>query len=215
MPSSSVAPDDADSRRPYRSPRRTQQAEQTRQLVIAAATQLFSARGWAATGMRDIAREAGVATETVYAHFSSKTGLLQAAMDVAVVGDAAPIAVAQRPEFMALATGPRHDRIVAAAQLATDVHQRTAGFAKVLREAAPTDEVIAQMLRATRERQRQDVGAGAERIMGRVPSQRERDGLWALLSVEVFLLLVEQSGWSIERYQAWLTDALESLIPDS
>ena len=165
--------------------------------------------------MRDIARAAGVATETVYAHFSSKTGLLQAAMDVAVVGDTAPLAVAQRPEFMALATGARHDRIVAAAQLTTEVQQRTVGFAKVLREAAPTDEVIAQMLRATRERQRQDVGAGAEHIMGRAPSERERDGLWALLSVEVYLLLVEQSGWSIEQYRDWVTDALESLIPDS
>lgn len=165
--------------------------------------------------MRDIAREAGVATETVYAHFSSKTGLFQAAMDVAVVGDSAPVAVAERPEFVALATGSRHDRIVAAARLTTEIQLRTAAFAKVLREAAPTDQVIEEMLRATRERQRVDVAAGAERVMGRVPSECERDGLWALLSVEVYLLLVEQSGWSIEQYQAWLTDAMESLIPDS
>ena len=215
MASTSVQSDGAGVPRRYRSPRRLQQAEQTRQLVIEAATRLFAERGWTATGMRDIAREAGVATETVYAHFSSKTGLFQAAMDVAVVGDSAPVAVAERPEFVALAAGSRHDRIVAAARLTTDVQRRTKAFAKVLREAAPTDEVIAQMLRATRERQRLDIAAGAAHVMGRVPSERERDGLWALLSVEVFLLLTEQSGWSTEQYQAWLTDAMASLIPDS
>ena len=51
--------------------------------------------------MREVAAEAGVATETLYVHFSSKRALLQAVVDVAVVGDAEPIAVAERPEFRA------------------------------------------------------------------------------------------------------------------
>ncbi|NLV55713.1 MAG: helix-turn-helix transcriptional regulator, partial [Acidimicrobiales bacterium] len=49
-------------RRTYRSPRREQQARETREALLTAATTLFTTRGWAATGMRDIAREAGVAT---------------------------------------------------------------------------------------------------------------------------------------------------------
>ena len=61
-------------RRPYRSARRQQQAAQTRALVLAAATSLFADRGWSSTGMRDIAKAAGVAVETVYASFGSKTG---------------------------------------------------------------------------------------------------------------------------------------------
>ena len=179
------------------------------------ATRLFTANGWAATGMRDVAREAGVATETVYAHFSSKTGLFRRAMDVAVVGDDAPVALAERPEFAAIAKGSRADRIAAAAMLLTEVNQRTSGFAKVLREAAPTDPVIAEMLRAARERIRVDIAAGAAAVMGRRPTRLERDGLWALLSIEVYLLLVEESGWSIKQYRAWVAEMLEREIPIS
>jgi AcrR family transcriptional regulator len=174
---------------------------------------LFTANGWAATGMRDVAREAGVATETIYLHFSSKTGLLKDAMDVAVVGDDAPVALADRPEFTALAQGSRADRIAAAATLLTDVNRRTSGFAKVLREAAPTDPVIAAMLRAARERIRLEVAAGATAVMGRKPTRLERDSLWALLSVELYLLLVEESGWSVKQYRGWVAEMLEREIP--
>lgn len=201
--------------RRYRSTRRTQQAEQTRSLILEAAARLFTTKGWAATGMRDIAQAAGVATETVYSHFSSKSGLFRAAMDIAVVGDDAPIAVAERPEFRALATGPHHDRILTAVQITTAIHLRTAGFAKVLREAAPTDPVIAEMLRGVRERYRMDVAAGLEYVIGRPPTEVERDGLWAVLSVDVYLLLTEESGWSVEQYMAWLTNTLMSLLPGS
>jgi AcrR family transcriptional regulator len=211
----SADPTDVAPRRRYRSPHRAQQAERTRAAVIAAATRLFTADGWAATGMRDIAREAGVATETVYAHFSSKTGLFQQAMDVAVVGDAALVPLAGRPEFTAVGQGTRADRIAGAALLVTEVHQRTAGFAKALREAASSDGAIAEMLKATRERQRRDIAAGAEAVMGRKPTPRERDGLWALLSVEVYVLLVEESGWSNKKYKAWVAEMLERHIPSS
>jgi len=215
MPPVPAGPTEAAAPRRYRSPHRAAQAEQTRAEIITAATRLFIANGWAATGMRDVAREAGVATETVYAHFSSKTGLLKRAMDVAVVGDDTPIALAQRPEFAALGQGSRADRIAAAARLLTEVNQRTSGFAQVLREGAPTDAVIAEMLRAARERIRLDVGAGAAAVMGRKPTRRERDSLWALLSVEVYLLLVEESGWSIRSYRTWVEEMLEREIPNS
>ena len=78
-------------RRRYESPRRVEHAAQTRAAVLEAATALFGENGWAGTGMRDVARAAGVAVETVYANFGSKAELLLAALDVAVVGDTQPI----------------------------------------------------------------------------------------------------------------------------
>jgi AcrR family transcriptional regulator len=211
------AAEDADviPRRRYRSPRRQQQAQETREALLAAATLLFTTRGWAATGMRDIAQEAGVATETLYAHFSSKTGLLQRVIDISVVGDEAAVPLAERPEFAALGRGSRAARIAAAARLVAQVNTRTAGFAKVLRQAAPTDEVIAELLEATRERQRRDVAAGVELMIGRTPTAAERDGVWALLSPEVYLLLVEASGWSPERYEEWIAETLGCVIPSA
>ena len=217
MASSTRPPADetAAPRRRYRSPRRAQQAQETRSALLKAATYLFTTRGWSATGMRDIAEEAGVATETVYSHFGSKTELLQRVTDIAVGGDDALVTVAERPEFASIGEGTRRERIAAAAHLATQIHGRTSGLAKVVREAAAADEAIAAMLSAARERQRLDVEAGAALLMGRAPAVNERDGLWAVLSVEVYLLLVEVTGWSPATYETWLTETLELLVPRS
>ncbi len=76
-----------------------QHAVQTRAAVVEAATALFGENGWAGTGMRDVARAVGVAVETVYSNFGSKAELLLAALDVAVVGDAQQVPLAERPEF--------------------------------------------------------------------------------------------------------------------
>ena len=76
-----------------------------------------------------------------------------------MVGDDAPVPLAERPEFLAIGRGRRSDRIRAAARLLTAVQVRTAPVAKLLRQAAPADAEIAEMLHATRERQRVDVGS--------------------------------------------------------
>jgi AcrR family transcriptional regulator len=200
-------------RRQYRSPLRARRAQETSESVLDAATHLFTTRGWAATGMRDIAVAAGVATETLYSHFGSKRALLQRVVDVAVVGDAEPVPVAERPEFAALAQGTPAERFAATARLVAGINARTARFARLLREAAPVDDGIAEMLAATRERHRQDTEAAAALLLGRAPGTRLRDELWALTSPEVHHLLVEVSGWEPDEYEAWLADALRRLVP--
>lgn len=201
--------------RRYASPVRAQRAQQTRAALLASATELFTSRGWAGTGMREVAESAGVAIETLYKHFSSKRLLLQAAMDVAVVGDEVDAAVAERDEFAAIGRGSRHERVAAAATLVRNVHERTAGFAKVLREAAPGDPQIAEVLQATRARQRQDVAAGVALILGRAPSTVETDEVWALLSPELYLLLVHETGWTPHAYESWVTTTLLRVLPDA
>lgn len=202
-------------KRQYRSRLREEQAAGTRRAILDAARDELLARGWAATGMRDVAVAAGVSPETVYKHFSSKRGLLQAVADEAVVGDDAPVALADRDEFRALGRGRRPARIRAAARLLTEVHVRTIGVARLLREAAPTDSEIGEMLHATRERQRVDVGAALALVVGRPPNPTELDGVWAVASPEVYLLLVEQSGWTAQQYEDWIADTFERVIPRS
>lgn len=81
-----VSPADTSSpvRRRYASPLRARQAEATRATLLRTATELITTRGWAATGMRDVARGAGVAVETLYKHYSSKRVLFDAVIDHAV-----------------------------------------------------------------------------------------------------------------------------------
>jgi AcrR family transcriptional regulator len=210
---SGTAPRDSSGRRRYDSPLRAKRAEETRAALLATATELFTTRGWAGTGMRDVARAAGVAVETLYSHYPSKRKLLDAVVDHAVVGDDEPVAVAERPEFLALGRGRRTDRIEAAASLVAVIHERTAPMAKLVREAATTDDELAEVLRATRERQRADVEAGLELILGRRPTEDERDGAWAILSPEVHLLLVQESGWSLDQYERWIAETLTRVLP--
>ncbi len=183
--------------------------------MLDAASRLFTSRGWAATGIRDIAREAGVAAETVYAHYSSKTSLLRQVVDIAVVGDEDAVPLAQRPDFVALGAGSRDQRVAAAARLITDVHLRTARFANVIREAAHTDETMADELESTRQRHRTDVGRALRLLLGRKPTTTELDGIVAVVSVEVYLLLTEFSGWRPERYERWIAETLELILPTS
>ncbi len=183
--------------------------------MVAAARDRFVAKGWAGTGMREVAAGAGVAIETVYAHFRSKRGLLQAVLDQAAAGDDAPVPVARRSEFLDMGTGGRRARAQAAARVATEIAERTAPMATLLREGARIDVEIAEMLRETRERQRRDVATGFELMVGRPPTTAERDGVWAVVSPEVYSLLVESSGWSPEQYEAWIAETLERILPRS
>ncbi len=202
-------------RRPYASPLRAKRAEETRDALIHAATRRFTTDGWASTGMRDIARDAGVAVETLYKHFASKRKLLDAVVDRAAAGDAAPVTVADRPEFRAMGEGPRSRRVEAAAAVVAAINDRTGRLAAVIREAAASDAELAEVLRAARERQRTDVAAGVSLILGRPPTPAERDGVWAIVSPEVYLLLTDASGWPLDAYERWLSATLEAVLPTS
>jgi hypothetical protein len=149
----------------------------------------------------------------VYSHFSSKRGVLRAVADEAAVGDDAAVPLAQRPEFLAIGHGRRTARIRAAAELLTAIQVRTAAIAKLLRQAALADEEIAEMLRATRERQRDDIATALGLLLGRTATTSERDGVWALSSPEIYLLLVEESGWTPEQYESWFAATLERVVP--
>jgi len=199
-------------RRPYRSARRQQQAAQTRALVLAAATSLFADRGWSSTGMRDIAKAAGVAVETVYASFGSKTELLLTAIDVGVVGDTEPMPLSQRPEFTALGVGSVADRIAAAARMLTGINQRTWGLRRALNEAAGSEPQLAARLQELERRRRDDIRQGVEIAIGRPVEDDVLDGLWVVMSADVYCLLTQVGGRPADDYERWLATTIQSLL---
>ena len=203
--------------RRYRSPQRAQQAARTRETVLAAATDLFSARGWAGTSVRDVATAAGVSVETVYSACGSKTRCCSPPSTSR--SSATPIRRSSptRPEFAALASGrDRHERARASARLSSGINRRTAGVHRALREAATFDQVAAERLRDLEEKRRTDVAQGLALVAGRPVTDEERDSVWAVSSVEVHQLMTGVSGWPDERYEIWLADAVErALAPDN
>jgi AcrR family transcriptional regulator len=78
-------------------------ALQTRADILRAARRLFAERGYAATSVNDIAEEASVAVQTIYARLGSKRGIVMALVDLideeaGVPEAAAAIATATTPE---------------------------------------------------------------------------------------------------------------------
>src|SRR6266852_2852233 len=68
-------------KRPYHSPTRQRQAEETRQRILAAARELLTSRGYANTTLEMIAEVAEVSPKTVSAVFGSKRGILTAVVN--------------------------------------------------------------------------------------------------------------------------------------
>src|ERR1700758_2965577 len=56
---------------------RTEKSAARREAILAAALDEFSAQGFAATRIDDVARRAGVAKGTIYLHFADKEALFQ------------------------------------------------------------------------------------------------------------------------------------------
>jgi AcrR family transcriptional regulator len=62
---------------PRRNLSRAQESAARREAILAAALDEFSARGFAAARLEDVARRAGVAKGTIYLHFANKEALFQ------------------------------------------------------------------------------------------------------------------------------------------
>ena len=93
-------------------------AQQTRGDILRAARRLFAERGYAATSINDIAEQAGVAIQTIYARLGSKRGMLLALIDLideeAGVEPLAQEVTSARTPLAALRAGVRVTRSVQA-----------------------------------------------------------------------------------------------------
>jgi AcrR family transcriptional regulator len=188
-------------------------AEGNRAAVYAAAAELFATRGWKSTGMRDIAQAAGVSVETVYSTAGTKSDLLLRVIDIGIVGDDEPIALADRSEFQALGVGDRSDRLDAIGRLITHSNQRIAALNRTFAHAAAADDELAERWRQSQATQRAQYALGVRMALGHQPRQELVDGIWALGSAEVYLQLVETAGWSTEQYRKWLVEIIDQLLP--
>ncbi len=69
----------------------SRRGERTRERVLAAATELFAAKGFAPVTMRAIGDAAGIDNSSLYRHFASKSELAREVLDRAMAGLAAPV----------------------------------------------------------------------------------------------------------------------------
>jgi AcrR family transcriptional regulator len=208
--------DNVKSRRRYESKRRTEQAAQTRRDIVTAAGTLFRERGYGVS-MTAIAHEAGVAVETVYRVFGSKSGLFRAVVETLLAGGAsrAELPVEERPAIRAIIEEPDpHRQVALYAATQPGIHRRAGPVLRALRDAKATDPELAHLwadLEAWRlEGQGRFVAMLAQRGALRLDLSvlEATDIVWTLCSLAVYDLLVLDRSWTAEQYEAWLATAL-------
>jgi AcrR family transcriptional regulator len=196
---------------------RKQRAAQTRRAIVRAAAEEFRLSGYHGATMAAVGRRAGVAVQTVYFVFHTKPLLLTAAIDAAVLGEDDPIPPELNPWWQEGTTTPDGRRAIElfVHNVAT-LEQRAAALNRVAAAAALTDEdviaVVAHHARLRHAGYRAYVDAMHARGLLAVDVDEATDVLLSLVGSEMFLVLTEDRGWSMERYVAWTTAALCRLL---
>jgi AcrR family transcriptional regulator len=189
--------------------RREQMAHQTRRDILAAARRLFAERGYAATSIDDIAAEAGVAVQTIYARLGSKRGMVLALIDL--IEEEAD--VAELRSGVAQASNPQ-EALRAAIRITRTVQERCGDIIEALFTAAGAEPELADAVAVGHHRHRE----GARFTIGRI---QELGGLRADVPPKhaqaLFSLSTNHEAWrelteghhlSWDTAEARLTDAL-------
>jgi AcrR family transcriptional regulator len=202
--------------RPYRSERRREQAEETRERVLDAAARLFAERGFENTTISAIAQAAGVSPETVYGRFRNKRALLGELVRRAVRGrEAAPVGDQAGPRAVAASTDQREQMRLFAADISARL-ERVGPLIEVLASAARADPELAELLTTVHDERLRGLRGFVDALTSNGPLQQEPeaalDTVWALASPELHRLLTRGRGWTRERYCSWLGASLSALL---
>lgn len=173
--------------------------------ILGAAREAFTEKGYAGASMRHIAQSAGVATQTIYAHFGSKAGVLMGLVDLldeeaglAELFDAPPESDDTAEILCILAKGSRQ------------VHERCGDILTIIGSGASVDPAIAATQAEGVRRNRVGVDVTLERVRdaGGDPVPRGGDIAAALMTTGIVDSLVHDAGWSFDEYETWLNATL-------
>ena len=197
-------------RRSYNGALRREQAEQTRTRILDAARRLLVSGTYSSVTMEDIAAEAGVAYQTVYAIFGSKARLAQRLVEIGFphVADALKLL-----DQMDAAADP-DTALRTAARVSRLIYEQCADLLRFLRESGDPE-----LLAHYRDREEQRLSG---MVRYRVAERLERSGrlrtsisranalavIWSLSGPDLYTQLVFDRGWTPSRYEEWLADTL-------
>ncbi|MBJ7604348.1 MAG: TetR/AcrR family transcriptional regulator [Candidatus Dormibacteraeota bacterium] len=200
--------------RRYHSEVRSERALATRRRIREAAAELFVDRGYATTTVADIAAKAGVVSKTIYLAFPTKLALFNEVMGVALGGDDEQVKVRDRDWFRQTQEAVPAEMPRLFARFTAALHSRSAALLEAADASAGADPELAVRRERGRENRRADMRRIAEPFAAK--SGRDvgytTDMLYTLGSASVYALLVFQSGWTSEEYEAWLARALTDAL---
>ena len=196
-------------KRPYDSSLRAEAAQGTRRAIMESARGLFSRRGIDRVTIAQVAAKAGVAASTVYALFKSKEGILRALMESSLFGP-------RYREALAILDGITDpvEAIARTASIARAIYESESAEVGLLRGASgfsPALRRLEQEFEARRyelQEARLRLLASRSRLKDGLTFEEARRIMWMYTSRDVYRMLVQESGWTPARYEAWLSDTL-------
>jgi AcrR family transcriptional regulator len=192
---------------------RAARAAETRRRIEEAARRRFAERGYAASTLREVAVEAGVAVQTVYAAFGSKSAILRA-LRLRVVDD---------PEADEAWSRALDARTVAAAveAFARSIRLRWehgADIVAINADAARSDVTIRPDVEVAVRTRRAGIARLAAALVRLEPRLGGADDVTAILEgltvSETYGVLTDAHAWSPDSYELWLRQAILDSLRD-
>lgn len=199
-------------KRPYNTSLRQEQVGLTRRRILEAARRLLAAGSYSVVTMDDIAKEAGVAYQTVYSVFGTKLRLAHAIIEAGWphVDQALKLLdeahTSSEPEVW----------LRTAARVSRRINGPCADLVRFMRESGDPDLLTRyHNLENERLRQLRQVThrlARSGRLRNRLTGSEALSVLWAMTGADWFSQFVFIRRWAPARYEEWLGEALINLL---
>lgn len=206
-------------RRGYDNSARQEAARHTRARILSAARELLLEGGYSRLTIAALADAAVVSPQTIYNSIGGKAEVLKACYDVTLAGDDEPVAIRDRPEFLAMFDTPDASTFLGRyAAWARLVSERVAPILGAVSQPGVGDSG-AQVFAETIEQERR-IGTthamtqlrDAHGLPEHLSLERTVDISWTLNAPEIYDRLVHRCGWTPAEYEGWLADQLRASL---
>jgi TetR/AcrR family transcriptional regulator of autoinduction and epiphytic fitness len=199
-------------KRDYNVSLRQEQAQMTRNRIIDAARRLLLEGTYSAVTMDEIAKEAGVAYQTVYAIFGTKIRLAEAMVDSGFSH------LAEALNLLQAARGSADPEIWlrTVARVWRAIYEPCADLLRFTLESG--DPALQEHYRQVQEsrlgRLKEVVGVleRSGRLRSGLTTKDALDVMWAMTSPDTYTKFVFQRRWQPDRFEEWLASALVDLL---
>jgi AcrR family transcriptional regulator len=198
-------------KRTYNTALRQEQAQMTRARILDAARRLLTTGTYSSVTMEEIAKDAGVSSQTVYAVFGNKLRLAQEIIQVGFHFEGL-----EELDARVLETSDPEVLLRGSAQISRLIYETCADLLRFLRESGDPKLLARfhanQDLRLTRETFLPAALEKSGRLHAGLPPAEVLAVIWAMTASDLYSMLVFERGWTPARYEDWLGMALIGLL---
>ena len=190
---------------------------ETRTQILEAARGMFEELGYYGAGLGAVAKKAGVSRQAIYLHFPSKAELLTALHLHIFATDVLPV-VERHPITEQMTALDALDTMIA---VDVEVVSKVWRIHEALTTARRQHPEVEETLRPREDDRYGELLDRARRLKkeGDLPPGMRpgalADMLWGLVSVGTYTSLVNERGWSLDRYRRWVRDTVRLQIRTS